>query len=217
MLSLEVFLPVDFRLYLITDRKQTRMPLPDAVRLALEGGVRAVQLREKDFPIRDLLALAQELRHVTREFGAKLFINDRVDVAVAVEADGVHLGRESMPPEAVRKIIGTRMLVGVSTHNIAEARAAEAGGADFITFGPLFATPSKVRYGAPVGTGAMTEVKKNVRLPVFGLGGIKTENVREVMRAGADGIAMISAIFAADDIQRTAEEILARVTASKAA
>ncbi|MGE5809682.1 MAG: thiamine phosphate synthase [Nitrospirota bacterium] len=198
---------VDFKLYLITDRKQTRMPLPDAVRLALKGGVRAVQLREKDLPIRELLALALELRMLTGEFGAKLFINDRVDVAVAVEADGVHLGHQSMPPEAVRKIVGRKMLIGVSTHNREEALSAEKNGADFITFGPIFPTPSKMKYGAPVGTDSVVELKKNVHVPVFGLGGIKTENVREVLKAGTDGVAMISAIFAAEDIQKAAEEI----------
>jgi thiamine-phosphate pyrophosphorylase len=198
---------VDFKLYLITDRKQTRMPLPDAVRLALKGGVRAIQLRERDLPIRELLAVAQELRKLTREFNAKLFINDRVDIAVAVEADGVHLGHESMPPETVRTIVGSRMLVGVSTHKREEAASAEKNGADFITFGPLFTTPSKIRYGAPVGTDAISDLKKHVRLPVFGLGGIKTETVREVLRAGADGIAMISAIFAAEDIQQAAEDV----------
>lgn len=198
---------VDFKLYLITDRKQTRMPLPDAVRLALKGGVRAVQLREKDLPIRELLALALELRMLTGEFGAKLFINDRVDVAVAVEADGVHLGHQSMPPEAVRKIVGRKMLIGVSTHNREEALSAEKNGADFITFGPIFPTPSKMKYGAPVGTDSIVELKKNVHVPVFGLGGIKTENVREVLKAGTDGVAMISAIFAAEDIQKAAEEI----------
>ena len=205
---------VDFKLYLITDRKQTRMPLPEAVRLALEGGVRAIQLRERDLPIRELLAVARELRKLTREFNAKLFINDRVDVAVAVEADGVHLGHGSMPPEAVRTIVGSRMLVGVSTHSLEEAKSAEAGGADFITFGPVFTTPSKTRFGAPVGTDAVSDLKKHVRLPVFGLGGIKTEAVREVLRASADGIAMISAIFGADDIRKAAEEMNRRIDAS---
>jgi thiamine-phosphate pyrophosphorylase len=199
---------IDFKLYLITDRKQTRMPLPDAVRLALRGGVRTIQLREKDLPIRELLAVAQKLRNTTREFGAKLFINDRVDVAVAVDADGVHLGHESIPPEAVRRIVGRKMLIGVSTHTIAETRAAESGGADFITFGPIFPTPSKMKYGAPVGTDALAELKNNVRLPVFGLGGIKAENIGEVLGAGADGIAMISAIFAAGDIEKAAKDIM---------
>ena len=128
---------VDFRLYLITDRKQVRIPLTEAVRQALEGGVRAVQLREKDLPVRELLAFARELRTLTRDFGAKLFINDRVDVAVAVEADGVHLGQQSMPASAARKVVGDRMLIGVSTHSVEEAMAAQSGGADFITFGPV--------------------------------------------------------------------------------
>ncbi|HSB34073.1 MAG TPA: thiamine phosphate synthase [Nitrospirota bacterium] len=198
---------VDFKLYLITDRKQTRIPLPDAVRLALKGGVRAVQLREKDLPIRELLAVALELRMLTGEFGAKLFINDRVDVAVAVEADGVHLGHQSMPPEAVRKIVGSRMLIGVSTHNREEAFSAEKNGADFITFGPIFPTPSKMKYGAPVGVEALREAKRHIRIPVFGLGGIRPDNIPEVMMAGADGVAMISAIFAARDIRKTALEI----------
>ncbi len=144
-------MPVDFKLYLITDRKQTKLPLPEAVRLALQGGVPAVQLREKDLPVRELLALAQELRAITREFGAKLFVNDHVDVAVAVEADGVHLGHQSMPVDAARKIVGSRMLIGVSTHSAQEAKDAEARGADFITFGPVFETPSKVHVWKTVG------------------------------------------------------------------
>lgn len=199
---------VDFKLYLITDRKQTKLPLPEAVRQALGGGVRAIQLREKDLPVRELLALAQEIRAVTGAFGAKLFINDRVDVAVAVDADGVHLGNQSMPPEAVRSVVGKRMLVGVSTHNMEEAKMAETGGADFVTFGPVFATPSKVPYGKPVGTDGLRAVKKQIGIPIFGLGGIKRENLHEVMKAGADGIAMISAIFGAEDIRGSAENLI---------
>ena len=202
---------IDFKLYLITDRKVTKMPLPEAVRLALKGGVRAVQLREKDLPVRELLALAQELRTITRGFGAKLFINDRVDVAVAVDADGVHLGGQSMPPPAVRTIVGRKMLIGASTHNIEEAREAERGGADFITFGPIFSTPSKEKFGAPVGVEAVRTIKDHVRIPVFGLGGIKSENIFQVMQAGADGVAVISAILSADDIQKAAEDIMIQV------
>jgi thiamine-phosphate pyrophosphorylase len=201
-------LSVDFKIYLITDRKQTKLPLHEAVRLALEGGVRAIQLREKDLPIRELLSLAWEIRAISDEFNAKLFINDRVDVAVAVEADGVHLGHQSMPPEAVRKVVGKRMLIGVSTHSVDEARAAEKGGADFVTFGPVFATPSKLQYGAPTGIEALKTVKQQTTIPVFGLGGIKPENLREVMNAGVDGIAMISAIFGAEDIRGAAAEMV---------
>lgn len=201
-------LAVDFKLYLITDRKHTKAPLSEAVRAALQGGVKAIQLREKDLPIRELLEVAKELRSATREFGAKLLINDRVDVAVAVEADGIHLGHQSMPVSAVRKIVGSNMMIGVSTHNIYEARDAEAGGADFVTFGPIFVTPSKMQYGNPVGLEALPDVKKHVCIPVFGLGGIKTGNMHDVMAAGADGVAMISAIFAADDIKAATENLI---------
>jgi thiamine-phosphate pyrophosphorylase len=207
-----VSLAVDFKLYLITDRKITKMPLPAAVRLALKGGVRAVQVREKDLPVRELLAIAQELRRITRESKAKLFINDRVDVAIAVEADGVHLGHQSMPSEAVRKIVGKKMLIGVSTHSLAEAVNAEEAGADFITLGPIFVTPSKMQYGEPLGVESIGLVKKHIRIPVFGLGGIKNANIAQIMQAGADGIAMISAIIAADDIQKAAELINRRIS-----
>lgn len=212
MIPWRVSLAVDFKLYLITDRKVTKMPLTDAVRLALKGGVRAVQLREKDLPVRNLLAIAQELRRITRESNAKLFINDRVDVAVAVEADGVQLGHQSMPPEAVRRVVGKKMLIGVSTHSLAEAVNAAEAGADLITLGPIFVTPSKMKYGEPLGVEAIGIVKKHIRIPVFGLGGIRNTDIAQVMQAEADGIAMISAIFTADDIQSAAELINRRIS-----
>lgn len=202
---------VDFRLYLITDRKVATKPLPEAVRLALEGGVRAVQLREKDLTVRELLTLAQELRSITREFGARLFINDRVDVAVAVDADGVHLGTRSMPPEGARKVVGKDMLIGVSTHNTEEARAAVAGGADFITFGPIFGTQSKVKYGAPVGIEALNSAKICIDMPIFAIGGIKSGSIAQLMASGSYGISVISAIFEADDIRKAAEVMVQEV------
>jgi thiamine-phosphate pyrophosphorylase len=201
-------LKVDFKLYLITDRKQTKMPLPEAVRLALKGGVPAVQLREKDLPVRELLALAQELRTVTREFGAKLFVNDHVDIAVAVDADGVHLGHQSMPIDAARKIIGNSMLIGASTHSAQEAKDAEAKGADFVTYGPIFETPSKAQYGKPVGKSSIREAKYPITIPLFALGGIKSTNVLQVIAAGADGVALISSILAADDITAAAKKFM---------
>lgn len=203
---------VDFRLYLITDRKVARSPLPEAVRLALEGGVKAVQLREKDLPVRELLALAKELRSVTREFNAKLFINDRLDVATAVGADGIHLGRQSMPADAVRKVVGTSMQIGISTHSVAEARAAEDSGADFITYGPIFETPSKAQYGAPVGVKSILSIKNEVKIPIYAIGGINSGNMLSAMSAGADGIAVISAIMAAEDIKKTAAAYVKALT-----
>jgi thiamine-phosphate pyrophosphorylase len=204
---------LNFNLYLITDRKQTKKPLPEAVRLALQGGVRAIQVREKDLAVRELLALARDLRSLTLEFGAKLFINDRVDVAVAIDADGVHLGHESMPADAARKIVGPKMLIGVSTHNLDEAKKAEADGADFVTFGPIFFTPSKIKYGAPVGIEALRTVKKQIQMPVFGLGGIKIDTISQVLQAGADGIAMISAVLATPDIKQAATDVVSQIRA----
>lgn len=201
-------MPVDFKLYLITDRKQTKMLLPEAVRLALQGGVPAVQLRENDLPVRELLALAQELRVITREFGAKLFVNDHVDVAVAVEADGVHLGHQSMPVDAARKIVGSGMLIGASTHSVQDAKDAEARGADFITYGPIFETPSKAQYGAPLGKSTIREVKYPIEIPLFAIGGIKSTNVLQVIAAGADGVALISSILAAADITTAARKFM---------
>jgi len=204
-------LPIDFKLYLITDRKQTTMPLTEAVRLALQGGVRSIQLREKDLPIRELLALSQEIRTLTKEFDAKLFINDQVDVAVAVEADGVHLGHQSMPTSAVRRIIGSKMMIGVSTHNLEEAHTAEDEGADFVTFGPIYETPTKIHIKAPVGLEALRTVKKEINIPIFALGGIKSKNIGHVLWAGAYGVSMISAIFGAMDIQKAAKNITGMV------
>jgi thiamine-phosphate pyrophosphorylase len=202
---------IDFRLYLITDRKVATKPLPEAVRLALEGGIRCVQLREKDLPMRKLLALAQELRSITREFGAKLFINDRVDVAVAVDADGVHLGHQSIPVDAARKVVGTSMLIGVSTHDLDEAKAAEAGGGDFITFGPIFETSSKANLVHVAGINGIKMVKSGLSIPVFALGGIKSGAISQIMASGAYGVSMISAILGADDIKKAAEIVVQEV------
>jgi thiamine-phosphate pyrophosphorylase len=187
------------------------MPLAEAVLQALKGGVKAIQLREKNLPVRELLALAQELRAITKEFGARLFINDRADVAVAANADGVHLGHQSMLPEPVRKIIGQDKLIGVSTHTLEEAKAAEAAGADFITFGPVFFTPSKAKFGRPVGLNDLKSVKNEVGIPVFALGGIQSGDIEQVLGYGADGISMISAIFGAHDIQKASETIIKEI------
>lgn len=192
---------IDFNLYLITDRHQVPAgrTLLQTIETALAAGVRAVQLREKDLTAAELLPLARELRALTRQHGARLLINDRVDVALAVEADGVHLGGHSLPPDLARQLLGPRRLIGVSTHRTDEILRAAEMGADFVTFGPVFATPSKAAYGQPVGIDALAEACRLSPLPVFALGGIDSLTAREVRRAGAQGIALISAIIAAPD------------------
>ncbi len=191
---------IDFKLYLITDRGVVKKSLIDAVEDALKGGVKAVQLREKSMPTGELTTLALKIREITSKYSARLFINDRVDVAMCCSADGVHLGQNSMPVNAVRKITGEDFLIGQSTHSIDEAFKAEDSGADFITLGPVYETPSKMAYGDPIGVEIIEEVKDELEIPVFAIGGIKLENIKEAMENKADGIALISGILASDDI-----------------
>lgn len=201
---------VDFSLYLITDRHQTGgRDLLAVVEGALAGGVRCVQLREKDLPARALLELARAMRSLTDRFGARLLINDRVDIALAAGADGVHLGEEGMPAAVARKLLGSGRLIGVSCHGRGGAAAAVAQGADFITFGPVYPTPSKAAYGEPVGIGQLAATTQEIHIPVFALGGIKEANIPEALAAGAAGIALISAIIAAPDPRERARAILA--------
>lgn len=199
---------VDFRLYLITDRKQTeRNNIVKALRKALDGGVKAVQLREKDLDTRELLKLAYKMRELTDKYDSKLFINDRFDIALAVGADGVHLTQAGVPVDAVRKTVKKELMIGVSTHSLREAKEAEKGGADFITFGPVYRTPSKIKYGVPVGVDALKEVSSKMKIPVFALGGVTKSRIADVKKAGAFGVSMISEILRADDIKRKAREV----------
>ena len=179
-----------------------------AVEDALKGGLKAVQLREKDLGPRDLLNMAYMMRDLTKQYNARLFINDRVDIALAVGADGVHLGQNSMSACPVRKISGNKLLIGVSTHGIDEAIEAEKDGADFITLGPIYQTPSKLKYGNPIGIDTLRKVKSKVSIPVLAIGGIKVDKVKEVTEVGADGIAVISAILTAENIKETTEEFM---------
>ena len=197
---------IDFTLYLITDRHQVPAgrTLLATVEAALQGGVRAVQLREKDLPAAELLPLAEELRALTRRFAARLLLNDRIDVALAVAADGVHLGGHSLPAAVARHLLGPQRLIGVSTHHPAEIATAAAAGADFVTFGPVFATPSKSAYGPPQGLEALRLACQNSPLPVFALGGIKPCHLAVLQKAGAAGAAVISSLMAASDPLATA-------------
>jgi thiamine-phosphate pyrophosphorylase len=198
-------------LLVITDRKKTRgRSLAEVVSCAMEGGARWFQLREKDLPARELLALARELRSLTAEAGARLIINDRADVALAVGADGVHLPANGLPPKEARAVLKEGMIIGVSTHTLEEARQAAQAGADYITFGPIYYTPSKAAYGPPVGLKALREAVEAVgaSVPVLGLGGVKPGTVGEVLSCGARGVALISAVIAADDPAEAAREIL---------
>lgn len=176
---------------------QTRGPLPDVVEACLDAGLRAVQLREKDLPVRELLTLATTLREATRRRQARLIVNDRADVALAAEADGVQRTHESLPVPALREVGAGRLLVGASVHSLDEAREAADDGADFVVFGPVYDTPSKRAFGPAQGLDRLRRVTAEVARPVLAIGGITPARVRDVLAAGAAGVGVISAILAA--------------------
>jgi thiamine-phosphate pyrophosphorylase len=200
---------IDWVVYLITDRHATRgRPLPDVVGEAVRGAGCAVQLREHDLPTRALLDLASRLRECTARAGAAFLINDRLDLCWAVGADGVHLRHDSLPTHVVRRLLGPEKLIGVSVHSLTEAKQAEADGADFVLFGPVYPTPSKAAYGPPQGLDRLAEVTRGLRIPVFAVGGVTAARAGELVRAGARGVGVITAVFGADDVSGAAAAML---------
>ncbi|MFQ5509889.1 MAG: thiamine phosphate synthase [Leptospirillia bacterium] len=188
------------RLYLITNRKAVPgCDLIACLAAALAAGVRLVQLREKDLSARDLLTLAEQAQAVCAAHGARLLINDRADVALAVGAAGVHLTSADPPVAEVRDLLGSEALIGVSTHHPAEVVAAGAEGADFVTFGPVYDTPSKRGMGDPAGTAGLSRAVTEAEVPVFALGGVNAGRIREVMATGCHGAALISGVMASTD------------------
>jgi thiamine-phosphate pyrophosphorylase len=196
--------------HLISDRRLTR-DLPAAVGAALARmppRAVAVHLREKDLGGRDLVALARVLRAICAEAGQLLLVNDRVDVALAAGADGVHLPSAGLPPAEARKLVGPDRLVGVSCHGVDDVRRARDGGASYATFGPVFDTPSKRDYGAPPGLGALRDAVR-LGLPLVALGGIDAVSAPEAVAAGASGVAAIRAWLAAPDPSAAVRALLA--------
>jgi len=187
-----------FALYLITDRPLSARPLSELLEECLAAGLRAVQLRDKALPVRDLLGQAIVLREATRRRAARLLINDRADVALAADADGVQRTHVSLPVAALRRILPAGRLIGASVHSIDEARSAATEGADFLVFGPVYDTPSKRAFGPPQGIPALQRVVEAVTVPVLAVGGVTPARVAEVMGAGAAGVAVIAAIVAAE-------------------
>ncbi len=201
-------------LYLITDRQMLRRKnvepslanLISFIEKAIRAGVDLIQVRERDLCARDQFAVASKAVKTAEGFGARVLVNDRADLALAAGA-GVHLTTRSIGPAVVRKAFGSRLLVGASTHSLAEAERAEREGADFVVFGPVFETESKLAYGPPVGTRALSETVSKLSIPVLALGGIKLSNFQQAIDAGAAGIAAISLFTSADDLEKTVRAI----------
>jgi thiamine-phosphate pyrophosphorylase len=203
---------VDFSLYLITDRQHTSgRSIHAVVNEALDHGVGAVQIREKDLPVRSLLTLTREINEQTTPYGARCFVNDCVDVCLSIFGVGIHLRSDGLPVDQVRRLVGPDRLIAVSTHSSEEVQRAEQHGADFVVLGPIYDTPSKRGFGQPIGPAVIAAARSKSRLPIFAIGGITRDNVGEVMGVGASGIAVISAIMAATDVGLMTRELCAEI------
>jgi len=198
----------DLRLYVIVDEPAAKgRPLEDIVRAAAAGGATAVQLRHKSGDTRAFLAAARSLRGVTRELGLPFIVNDRVDMALAVDADGVHLGPDDMPAVLARQLLGPDKIIGASTGTVEEAHQAVAEGVNYLGVGAVFGTQSKADAGDPIGPQGLKQIVSSVGVPVVGIGGITAHNAGEVIRAGAVGVAVISAIVSAADVAAAARAL----------
>jgi thiamine-phosphate pyrophosphorylase len=201
--------PVRWRLYVITDeqvgRGRSHLQIAEA---AILGGADVLQLRDKESSGGRLFRVALQLRKLTREAKVPLIVNDRLDIALAVEADGVHLGQADLPASVARNIMGSGRILGVSAATVAEAVAAEKDGADYLGVGPVFdARGTKPDAGEPRGLELIANVRRRCRIPIVAIGGIDADNARKVLEAGADAAAVISAIAAADDIEEAARRM----------
>jgi len=203
----------ELRLCLVTDRTQTRdRDLIAVVAQCLAAGLPAVQVREKDLPAAEVAQLCRAVRPITAVRGALLIVNDRIDIALAVGADGVQRTSTSLSIEDMRRAADKRVRVGASVHSLAEAVSAATAGAEWLFFGPVYDTPSKRRYGPPQGLSALERVASAVAVPVIAIGGVTPERVAEVRGAGAHGVAAISAILSADSPAAATQRFLDALT-----
>lgn len=189
---------VDYSLYLVTDRTLSLgRSSEEIVSAAVRGGVTCVQLREKHCSTREFIREARSLQPLLHRHNIPLIINDRLDVALAIAADGLHLGQSDMHIRDARRLVGKKMIIGVSAENLDDAIVAEQEGADYIGISPVFTTDTKADTAAPLGLEGIRRIRRAVALPLVGIGGINIRNVRNILFAGADGVAVVSAIVAA--------------------
>jgi thiamine-phosphate pyrophosphorylase len=199
---------MDFTLYLVTDRRWLGgRTLWDSVGEAILGGVTLVQLREKEMSSKEYLELAQRVKGITDRYGVPLIINDRIDIALAADADGVHLGPEDLPVPIARKLLGDGKIIGASAASVDEALLFQAQGADYLGVGAVFPTATK-QGTEKVGLDDLREIKSAVRIPVVAIGGINAGNAGRVMETGVDGVAVVSAIMDQTDIREAARRLL---------
>ena len=201
------------KLYLITDRLVSGLNHFEMTRRAIHAGIRIVQIREKNMAKKDLFREVVLIRNLTLRYGITLIINDYVDIALTVNADGIHLGQEDMPIQEARKILGKNKIVGISTHSLRQALDAQKEGADYIGYGPIFKTATK-NTGKLKGPEALVEIKKHIKIPVAAIGGINILNAPDVLKKGADALAVASGILSGD-IEKNAKKFLSVINRSE--
>lgn len=200
--------PIDFALMVITDRRLSLgRPQLDVIRAAIAGGATIVQLRDKDGSTREMIALGRALRDLTRETGVVLLVNDRIDVALAIDAEGAHVGQDDMPADLARTLLGPNRILGVSAATPDEAVAAQAAGADYVGTGAVYATGSKSDAGEPIGLAGLAAVARAVHIPVVAIGGIGVGRAGPCIAHGAAGVAVISAIVSQPDPEAAARQL----------
>ncbi|MGB9596312.1 MAG: thiamine phosphate synthase [Candidatus Poribacteria bacterium] len=198
-------------LYFITDRNLTKKTIISDVISAINAGVKMIQYREKELSTREMYQEAKVIREITREKKVILIINDRIDIALAVDADGVHIGQDDMPFEIARKILGEDKIVGLTVHNTEEAILGEKLGADYFGVSPIFATTTKKDAGKPAGIELIKKVKNTVKTPLVAIGGINYENVDEVLKTGIVNIAVISAIVTSENVEEECKKFIKKI------
>ena len=200
--------PVDYSLYLVTDRELSMgRNILSVVKSVVNGGVSCVQLREKKCSTNEFIEQALLLRDFLHSRNIRLIINDRLDVAIAVGADGIHLGQKDMPLTMAKKIVGGSMIIGVSAECLDDAIKAEKEGADYIGAGPIYATATKTDTGKPLGLSGLIQIRRRVKIPIVAIGGLNRTNAEAVIKCGADGIAVVSALVSAKDPEKSAREL----------
>ena len=204
---------IDYSLYLVTNRNLSLgRPTVDVVKAAVSGGVSCVQLREKECSTREFITEAKMLQNVLRFKYIPLIINDRVDVALAVAADGIHLGQSDMPIKDARRLVGDSMIIGISAESVDDALEAENAGANYIGISPVFSTTTKKDIATPLGLKGVRAIREAVQIPLVAIGGIGQENAVDVMNAGADGLAVVSAIVSAPCPETAARNLFQAVS-----
>ena len=207
---------VDYSVYLVTDRELARgRTTLEIARAAIRGGVSCIQLREKTCSTREFIDEALAIRSLLARHEIPLIINDRVDVALAVKADGIHLGQKDMPCSMARQLIPENMIVGISVESLDDAIAAQKDGADYLGVSPIYPTPTKTDTAQALGLEGLRSIRSEVNLPLVGIGGLNADNAAAVIYNGADGVAVVSAIVAADDPEAATRDLIEIVRLAK--